>query len=283
MNRRPFAVVMPAIFAALVMVACGGSTAEEPPVTTATATANLSPSATPPPPTVAPTTVPSPTPPPTAAPTETAPPSTEEPTATPESRFLTIPAVNCCRGRTLEAGHYAVPPWLDIPLAIDLGEGWRVLNEERAQLLLIGRGENVQNNPSQIITFINATSDTNTPESLIAAVQAAPELVVLAEPVPVTIAGFSGLQLDSAAKPNPTEKGSPADDIPPGIQFLPVFRQHFAPGFLWTTSSPEARVRTIALSVGDQVLLLYMEAPPDEFETFAVDADALLQSLVLIE
>jgi hypothetical protein len=162
-----------------------------------------------------------------------------------------------------------------------LGEGWKTLNEEAAKLFLLGRGENVLNNPSQLVAFMNATGDT--PESLIAEVQAIPELSALGEPVPVTIAGFSGLQLDSVALPNPDEKGRAADDIPPGIQYLPFFMRFLTPGFLWITSSPEARVRTVALTVGDQTLLLYMEAPAEDFDPLAADAEAILQSLELAE
>jgi hypothetical protein len=164
-----------------------------------------------------------------------------------------------------------------------LGEGWRVLNEERALLFLLGRGENVHNNPSQVITFINATSDTASPESLIAGVQNMPQLTTLTEPVAVNIAGFPGLQLDSVAKPNPSEQGDPQADIPPGVQYLPFFGDYFAPGFLWTTFSAEAQVRTVALTVGDQTLLLYMEAPAAEFEQFAADAETILQTVKLIE
>jgi hypothetical protein len=42
-------------------------------------------------------------------------------------------------------------------------------------------------------------------------------------------------------------------------------------------------VRTVALTVGDQILLLYMEAPAAEFEQFAVDAETILQTLELTE
>jgi hypothetical protein len=208
-----------------------------------------------------------------------------EPTASPEALYREFASVNCCRGRTLEPGRYAVPPWLGIPLSVDVGEGWRVLNEERAQLFLLGRGENVQNNPNQMIAFLNATTETPTadPESVLAGVVGAPEMAVIAEPMSITIAGFEGLQMDSVALPNPDYKGSPADDIPPGVQFLPVFEQYFAPGFAWTTSSPEVRVRTIALQAGDQTLVIYMEAPQDEFDQFAADAEAILQTLAEIE
>lgn len=278
MMRILFLLFLPLILMGL--AGCGGAMVEQPPVAAAIALAESAPSSTPPPAKLAPT----PTPPlPTAAPTETAPPPTTEPTATPGSRLLAIPAANCCRGRTLEPGQYAVPSWLGIPLAIELGEGWRVLNEERAGLLLLGRGQNAQNNPSQIITFINASGATAAPERIIAGAQGIPQLTPLGEPISVAIAGFPGWQLDSVAKANPEERGDPAADIPPGIQYLPFYQQYFAPGFLWTTSTPEARVRTAAVRIGEQTLLLYMEAPAAEFDPFIADVDALLWTLRAVE
>jgi hypothetical protein len=118
---------------------------------------------------------------------------------------------------------------------------------------------------------------------LIADAKEIPELSTLGEPVPVTIAGFSGLQLDSVALPNPDEEGRAADDIPPGVQYLPFFMKFLTPGFVWTTSSPEARVRLVALAVGDLTLLLYMEAPAVDFDQFAADTETILQSLELVE
>lgn len=259
MKRALFALSV--LLLLVTLTACGEAMVEQPPVAAAVALAESAPSSTPSP---------------TAALTEAAPPPTKQPAATPDSRLLPIPAVNCCRGKTLEPGQYAVPSWLGIPLALDLGEGWRVLNEERARLLLIGRGENVQNNPSQIITLIHATA---APESIIAAAQGIPQLTPLREPVSVAIAGFPGWQVDLVANPNPDEKGNASADIPPGIQYLPYFQQYFAPGFIWSTSSPEARVRIAAVKVGEQTLLLYMEAPAAEFEQFIADTGAILWTL----
>jgi len=42
-------------------------------------------------------------------------------------------------------------------------------------------------------------------------------------------------------------------------------------------------VRTVALTVGEQTLLLYLEAPPGDFEQFAADANTLLQTLQLTD
>ena len=279
MNRNLFAFTLLTMFAALLLGACGRAAVAESPLSAVTTTIERNPSATLPSATLPSATLPSAT----ARPTQPTPLPTAEPTAAPsaapQSRLLSIPAVNCCRGRTLARGPYAVPPWLGLPLAFEVGEGWRVLNEERARLFLLGRGENAQSNPSQIITFIDATGAITSPEEFIAAVQTIPQLTPLGGPVSVAIAGFPGWQLDAVAKPNSEEKGDPSADIPPGIQFLPFFQEYFAPGFIWSTSSPEARVRTAALRVGEQTLVLYMEAPAAEFEQFILDADTILWTL----
>jgi hypothetical protein len=129
-----------------------------------------------------------------------------------------------------------------------------------------------------MIVFANVTGKA-TSEELISLVQGAPELTPLTEPITVSFAGFPGVQLDSSARPNPEFEGIPGTDIPPGTQYLPFLSEFFTPGFIWTTSTPEARVRTIVLTVKDQSLLLYLEAPPDEFDQLAADAVTILQSL----
>ena len=133
-----------------------------------------------------------------------------------------------------------------------------------------------------MIVFFNATSQ-GSAESLLNAVRQSPEMIPTTEIVPVTISGFPALQLDSTVKSNPDYTGNAEEDIPPGVQFLPVFMKFFALGFMWTSSTPEARIRTIAVTIGEQTLLLYLESPPDEFDQFAVDAEPILYSLELIE
>lgn len=269
MNRNLFAFALLTLFGAMVLAACGGAVVAEASLGTMPTAAEPGPSTTPQPPTArnAETSLL-----PTVAPTATR-------SAALESRLLSIPDVRCCRGRTLVPGTYAAPAWLGLPLAFEVGEGWRAVNDERARLFLLGRGENAQNNPSQIITFIDATDAITSPEEFIVAAQTIPQLTPLGGPISVAIADFPGWQLDTAAKPNLEEKGDPSADIPPGIQFLPFFQEYFAPGFIWSTSSPEARVRTAAVQVGEQTLLLYMEAPAAEFDQFVADADTILWTL----
>jgi hypothetical protein len=213
------------------------------------------------------------TPSPTVAPTET---------PVPGGLLLTMPGVACCRGQVLEAGVYELPLWLGVPLTLEISSGWRAVNDQAANFLMLGRGENALGNPDQMIIPINAAGP-GSPEAALDAVRSAPELTALAEPAAVTVAGFEGWQWDAAARSNPTYAGNEAADIPPQVQFLPVMQPFFTPGFSFTTSSPEARVRLIALAVEAHTLLLYLEAPPDEFDAFMLEAHLLLQSLELIE
>lgn len=277
MRIKPAGIVITLITMTLFTAACSERIAEAPPATASISTGipltpTQRPTDTPPTPTEAPAT----------ATIEPMPTDTPAPTATTtiDLTYLRVPSVSCCRGRTLEAGRYEIPPWLGIPLSVDVPEGWRALNEEMALLFLLGRGENAQNNPSQMVLFLNATTEGG-PEQIIDSIGSAPELIAMGEPTEVTLAGFPGRQLDLSALPNPAFEGRPQDDIPAGVQYLPVIENYLTPGFAWTTSTPEARVRVIALTVGEQTLLLYLEAPPDEMDQLTADAEAILQSLEL--
>ena len=245
------------LFTLLALAACGGAATATPVPT----------------PRIPATKRPTLTPPPTTTPTET---------ALPAGALLPLPSVNCCRGRTLDPGDYALPDWLDLPLSVEMDAGWRLVNERAALFLQFGRGENSLGNPGQMIILANATRRGG-PEAVIGLLQAPPQLTALGGPAPVTVAGFEGWLLDSTANANPTYAGNEAADIPPQVQFLPVLQPFFTPGFAFTTSSPEARLRFLALAVGDQTLLVYLEAPPGEFDDFALVADAVLQSLAFSE
>jgi hypothetical protein len=212
-------------------------------------------------------------------PTET-PLPTPAPTITPvpTSQFRAFRSANCCKAREIESGKYELPAWLDLPLTIEVGEGWGVLNEKAALLFLLsGKGRNEFNDPGQVLVFISVPG--GDPQALLTSIRNSPELVPATEITETTIAGFSGWQFDAVATPNPGNKGSEANSIPAGSQKLPALNKYFAPGFLWTTWTAEPRLRFIALDMGEQILLLQIESPSAEFDTFASEADQVLQSL----
>ncbi len=205
-----------------------------------------------------------------------------EPTnsSTQASQLKSFPGANCCKARAVEAGDYDLPAWMDLPLTMDVGEGWSVLNEEKARLfLLAGKGRNEYNDPSQVLVFI-VISDGD-PHDTLNSIKNSPELTPKSELIEATIAGFSGWQFDATAKPNPGYEGDRNADIPPGVQFLPAINQYLTPGFLWTTWTAEPRLRFVALNAGEQMLLLEIESPPAEFDAFAREAEQVLQTLEL--
>jgi hypothetical protein len=223
---------------------------------------------------------------PTMLPTSLSSTDTPTPTAAPthtpvsNSQFQSFPRANCCRRKTIEAGEYELPSWLVVPLTVNVGEGWSVMNEEAARLfLLAGKERNEFNDPSQVLVFMNASNAD--PQTVLTSIKDSSELTSQSEITETTIAGFSGWQFDATAKPNPANKGNLADSIPAGAQNLPAINKYFTPGFLWTTWTAEPRLRFVALNVGEEVLLLEIESPPTEFEAFASEAEQVLQTLTL--
>jgi hypothetical protein len=189
-----------------------------------------------------------------------------------------FPPAACCRGRDIDAGRYRLPRWLGLPATLDVPAGWRVQNEAPAKLFVIGRGENSQGNPSQLILIVDAT-ESGSPGEVVDAIRGVPQLEELRAPTDVEVAGLPGRQVDLAALPNPEFTARPDEDIPAGVQVLPIIERYFAEGFAWTTSSPEARLRLIALTLEGRTMLVYLEAPPGDFEALVTDALAILESL----
>jgi hypothetical protein len=166
---------------------------------------------------------------------------------------------------------------MGVSLSMEIGEGWRVLNEERARLFMLGRGRSDFDDPTQAFVFITVP-DSNA-ETVLTLIQNEPGLDRASVMREITPGGFPGFQMDFSAKPNPGYEGDEQAEIPPGVQFLPIVNEYFNSGFSWTTWTPESRLRFIALDLGGEVLLLEIEAPPDEFEEFAREANQVLQSL----
>ena len=218
----------------------------------------------------------------TSIPPTITPSSTSEPTntAVSTSAFRAFRSANCCKAKTIEAGEYEMPSWLGIPLTMEVGSGWSVLNEKEARLfLLAGKGQNEFKDPSQVLVFMAVPE--GSPQSVLASIKDSSELSPIGEIMETTIAGFPGWQFDAMAKPNAGNKGSAANSIPAGAQNLPAINKYFAPGFLWTTWTAEPHLRFVALEVGEHVLLLEIESPPAGFEAFASETDQVLQTLKL--
>lgn len=189
----------------------------------------------------------------------------------------------CCSGVAISAGEYSTPSWFGIPLTVQVDEGWRVLNEGAALLFAIVRGaSNPPHLPSELIVFLDASSAQSV-DALMGQFLAEPAITPVGEATETTLAGFDGVQQDFSVLPNPDNKGNPERDIPPGVRTIPVMGRFFSPGFAWTSSTPEARMRVIAVDTGDTLLLVTLEAPPVDFASFVADAGGLLETLIPLE
>lgn len=190
--------------------------------------------------------------------------------------LASFPTASCCVGQSVEPGRYRLP--LSPALSVELGAEWRVIREPNASLFALVQGTNVVGGAGRWLYFF-VLPPTMTADALLGQIESMPEVVIGGTRAPVSVAGFAGLQVDALAAPNPDFAGSAAGGIPPGTQHLPAIEELVATGFSITTASPEAVLRFITLDVSDRTLLVLAEAPTSEFDAFAVEADAVLDTL----
>lgn len=219
-----------------------------------------------------------------AAPTAVLPPTrpTAIETATPEPTeavptLKEFPPAACCRGESLSAGTYRLPSWLGLGLSIEVPSGWRVIHEDVVNVFSLARGKNNLGDVAEWLAFFVLEEDE--PAEQFQQDLLAMDGFTFGEPVEVTIAGFSGWQVDAQALPNPDFDGEPEAGIPPGTQILPVIEDYFVGGFNWTTSTIESRIRIIYLATDGAGLVVYFEAPQSNFDASVLEAMQILDTL----
>ena len=90
---------------------------------------------------------------------------------------------------------------------------------------------------------------------------------------------LEGSQVDAIAKPAPDD---PADDeIAAGAIRIPAL-DRLTPAFFYTESRG-ARMRLLAIEHGSTDLIVYIEAPPRDFDDLATEVDAMLASIEFLE
>lgn len=206
--------------------------------------------------------------PPAGSPSTTAASSPSDPASpTPTVSLLTGP---CCYGLALETGRYQTPSWFEPGFSLDVGEGFFGVAAEPEQVVLIGRGQSQAGNLERYVGFFVAPKA----DALVRQLRATP----LAVPTAVrttTLDGLAAVTFDARALPNPN--GASNDEITPGAIRIPAIDRLIPPFFY--TESGEALMRFIVVDFGDFAFLIYVEAPPDRFDAFAVEVDALISSL----
>jgi hypothetical protein len=198
--------------------------------------------------------------------------------------LLEFPRGECCQGRPMVPGVYKLPRWFNPPMSVEIAEeGWRAVTENSIETVFMLRGSSDVSEATQVFALFEVEPD-QTLEQFQQDLVSTSEIALLSEPQATSIAGFNAWQLDAQALPNPDEPGDPQADIPPFTQELKVFEEYFTTTFYyWTTFTPEARIRVYTLNNGHQDLVFYLESPAAEFDAFAADVDAILQTLRVVE
>jgi hypothetical protein len=204
----------------------------------------------------------------------TAAPSTTEATPTTEvSESPVVYAISgpCCAGLELDEGPYLSPPWFRLPFTVDVPAGWFAWTDAREELLVLGDGHTNEIDHLDRYMAVFVVDDA---AAVLNQAKSTPDADVGPEEE-LNAGELSGraVTADAHANPEPPED----DEIAPGAIQIPAIDKLFA-GFFWT-ESPRARFRVWAIDRGDQDLLIYLEAPPDDWDAFVEDAEGFLSRI----
>lgn len=188
-----------------------------------------------------------------------------------------VTAGPCCAGFALDPGRYATPGWFAIPLSLEVGTDWRAFRIDKNLALSFVRGSNAVGNSSQWLSLFAPANDEV--DAFLADLTATP-LLTFGDPTPIEIAGVLGNYIDVQTAPNPDEPGS-AQRMPGTVDIHAMYHLHSRgiTDFTWYTESAEARLRFIFVEIGDHTLILYLEAPPAEFDAYLELVDSVLTTI----
>ena len=172
-----------------------------------------------------------------------------------------------------------MPPWFLVPLTIELGDGWRGIRDDVGLQVNLVRGENEVEHATQWLG-VYAIRTEEVP-AFIEELKATP-LLEFGETKPVEVAGLMADRFDGHAEPNPNQAAS--TNRVAGSVDIPAMRLLHNPrltDFAWYTESAEARLGIVLSEQGENTLVFYLEAPPDQVDEFMEIVDPVLASVVL--
>lgn len=206
-----------------------------------------------------------------------APSAVESASAQPTPVGKQVTAGPCCAGFALEPGRYASPAWFAIPLSLEVGDGWRAFREDKNLAFAFVRGSNDVSHSTQWMALFAPPNEEV--EGFMADLHATP-LLSFEATRSIDIAAFPGERFEAFADPNPAQAG---DDtrMPNTVDIHAMYHlfSHGITDFTYYTESAEAHLRFISVEVGDHTLILYLEAPPAEFDAFMQLVEPVLESI----
>ena len=179
-----------------------------------------------------------------------------------------------CGGLPLDEGRYETPTWFAAPFTIEVGERLSGVGAEPEQIVEIGRGRSSSGSLDHYVAFLAVDDARKVLRGFISTPRAE-----VGPPEPFGSGELEGSQVDAIAKAAPDD---PADDeIAAGAIRIPAL-DRLTPAFFYTESRG-ARMRLLAIERGSTDLIVYIEAPPLDFDDFAREVDAMLASIEFLE
>ena len=203
---------------------------------------------------------------------------------TPDQSAAAIPIIDlgvCCMGTMVAPGTYRSPYVWTIAIALTVPDGWRAFRTDRANggVVALVRGEgNEIDHATEYLAFFPIPSS----EPIIEFVEGLRSTPFLhpASNQELTVAGSPATAFDATSESNPAVTGD--DDVVAGALDFPTINEIFAP-YRWRSESPGAQFRFIVVEGPGGGLLIYLEAPPAQFEALASDAQPVIDSVTFLE
>jgi hypothetical protein len=165
-------------------------------------------------------------------------------------------------GEEQEAGLYRSPDWFHAPFTFETTTTYRGIGERFGEASLFGIAQGMRQLPQRQLLFWALVPDYS-PEDAVSLLRDTASLTFLPNE-DVTVAGYSGVQFDATTE---RRTGIGAIGTLVGVNAV------------WNINSSEAHLRFIVLMIGNRALLIYIEAPTDEFEDFMVDVEQVLSTV----
>ena len=179
-------------------------------------------------------------------------------------------------GEEQASGRYKSPAWFSLSFTFETTKAFRGIGEQLPIGELFGLAQGSAYLPPRQLLFWVVDPSVSV-ETTIAQLRATPK-VELSPDQAVTVAGISGIQFDAAAQANPAQAAG--ENLAAGAIAIPAIGPLVGhQGSDWHTNTAEARLRFIVLTVMDRTLLIYIEAPADEFQDFVTEVDQVLSTV----
>ena len=208
------------------------------------------------------------------------------PTAVPPTTVQVIPEFSTGDldqgGAEQSAGKYQTPAWFDLPFEFETTEPYRGggTSWERGQIFALERGENSLGNATHRLVFFAFASGVSGTGATFTLRET--PLLDSGETREITLfSNMNATQWESIAQPNPAQKGE--SGLAEGTIAIPGIFDLMGLDGVWHTATPGARLQFTVAEPPGRTMLIYVESPPDEFETWMNETEQLLATITFVE